>query len=332
MKHPSKSRHLAIFLAVLVIVSASSVVYIYSYTMDNSHVYTKAISIYSLHAPLDISVPELRQQRPSAVKRSKALLALTDRQSHAANPPANASQSNTTTSSPLAASTLLTLSRRVSTQSATNTSSPPSHVAHTTTPSKPSSSTSTTIQRPAPAIHIASRSSPQCRMANCLDYLSPIEASKVQKCTRNTVKLFGYEAVQEGKCRFLPDSSRQAVALASPEGSGNTWLRGLLEKATGICTGFCCCDHQMRAQGFMGESVMGGKVLVVKTHLAVPQWIGAPRKRRWEGTYGSAVVLIRNPARALIAEWNRRMTLEAKKDLATADSHTNSVSNNKFSK
>ena len=35
----------------------------------------------------------------------------------------------------------------------------------------------------------------------------------------------------------MDGSKRAAVALASHPGSGNTWVRGLLEKATGICTG-----------------------------------------------------------------------------------------------
>ncbi len=40
-----------------------------------------------------------------------------------------------------------------------------------------------------------------------------------------------------GECHFMNGSSRSAVALASFPGSGNTWARGLLEKATGVCTG-----------------------------------------------------------------------------------------------
>ncbi len=40
-----------------------------------------------------------------------------------------------------------------------------------------------------------------------------------------------------GECHFMNGSSRSAVALASFPGSGNTWARGLLERATGVCTG-----------------------------------------------------------------------------------------------
>ena len=39
------------------------------------------------------------------------------------------------------------------------------------------------------------------------------------------------------KCRFMDGTNRYPVALASLPGSGNTWVRGLLEQATGICTG-----------------------------------------------------------------------------------------------
>ena len=35
----------------------------------------------------------------------------------------------------------------------------------------------------------------------------------------------------------MSGQGRAAVALVSFPGSGNTWVRGLLESATGICTG-----------------------------------------------------------------------------------------------
>ena len=39
------------------------------------------------------------------------------------------------------------------------------------------------------------------------------------------------------ECRFMNGSGRSPVGLVSFPGSGNTWVRGLLQKATGICTG-----------------------------------------------------------------------------------------------
>ena len=38
-------------------------------------------------------------------------------------------------------------------------------------------------------------------------------------------------------CHFMDGSNRAPIGLISPPGSGNTWVRGLLEQATGICTG-----------------------------------------------------------------------------------------------
>ena len=48
-----------------------------------------------------------------------------------------------------------------------------------------------------------------------------------------------YSDSKPGPCHFMDGSRRAAVALASFPGSGNTWVRGLLEKATGVCTGRC---------------------------------------------------------------------------------------------
>ena len=39
------------------------------------------------------------------------------------------------------------------------------------------------------------------------------------------------------RCQFIDGKDRDPVALVSVPGSGNTWARGLLETATGICTG-----------------------------------------------------------------------------------------------
>ena len=41
----------------------------------------------------------------------------------------------------------------------------------------------------------------------------------------------------QGGCRFMDGRKRAAVALVGFPGSGNTWVRGLLERTTGYCTG-----------------------------------------------------------------------------------------------
>ena len=43
-------------------------------------------------------------------------------------------------------------------------------------------------------------------------------------------------------CHFIDGRDRSPVCLKSYPGSGNTWMRGLLEKASGICTGMSDCD------------------------------------------------------------------------------------------
>ena len=60
------------------------------------------------------------------------------------------------------------------------------------------------------------------------------------QCTRKSNgSLHDTEVLQRinGKCHFMNGSNRAPVGLISPPGSGNTWVRGLLEQATGICTG-----------------------------------------------------------------------------------------------
>ena len=161
----------------------------------------------------------------------------------------------------------------------------------------------------------------ECKQANCLDYLSMEEKILLESCRQKTIQK-NY-TLQTPTCRFLKGYGRDPVALNSQEGSGNTWLRGLLEKATGICTGFYGCDYAMRAEGFLGESIKSGHVLVVKTHVHIPKWKGerSDPKLNYESAYGSGVFLIRNPARGMIAEWNR---------LTTHSSHTNVASENRF--
>ena len=166
-----------------------------------------------------------------------------------------------------------------------------------------------------------------CNETNCLEFLSKSETMHLKRCGQMTSEKQSGVKIEQSTCTFLPYKDRTPVALSSPPGSGNTWLRGLLERATGVCTGYGLCDTEMRARGFLGEQIVSGKVLVVKTHSIIPQWVGERVRVSWEGSYGSAVLLIRNPVQALIAEWNRIMTLEMKKNgTQTNGSHINVVS------
>ena len=80
-----------------------------------------------------------------------------------------------------------------------------------------------------------------CADGLCLEYLSTSERSDFDKCTGRAVFLsqrkFKSTALNNGTCHFVNGTGRRRVALASFPGSGNTWVRGLLEMTSGICTG-----------------------------------------------------------------------------------------------
>lgn len=87
------------------------------------------------------------------------------------------------------------------------------------------------------------------------------------------------------------------VALASFPGSGNTWLRYLLQQATGLLTGSVYKDYALLKNGFPAESIANGSVLVVKTHEF------GPKSR---SKFDRVVLLVRDPFASLLAEFNRR--------------------------
>ncbi len=70
--------------------------------------------------------------------------------------------------------------------------------------------------------------------------LSSRELDLYKKCrlsTQRNKKMKKFGPIVEGHCCFMNGTGRKIVGLGSFPGSGNTWLRGLLEKATGICSG-----------------------------------------------------------------------------------------------
>ena len=136
------------------------------------------------------------------------------------------------------------------------------------------------------------------------------------------------------RCKFINGTDRDPVALVSVPGSGNTWVRGLLEKATGVCTGSIYCDYPLRNEGFIGELVHDGGVLVIKTHTSDFQWAGMMLEKRNidDAFYGSAIFLIRNPFDTFVAE-RHRSSLLRKGDLNEKDgSHVYSINKTEFGK
>ncbi|XP_051542437.1 WSC domain-containing protein 1-like [Myxocyprinus asiaticus] len=108
--------------------------------------------------------------------------------------------------------------------------------------------------------------------------------------------------VLDAKCKertFLPQKSRPLVALSSFPGAGNTWLRHLIELATGFYTGSYYFDGSLYNKGFKGEKDywQSGRVICVKTHESGQREIEM---------FNSAILLMRNPYRSLMAEFNRK--------------------------
>ncbi|XP_060060181.1 sialate:O-sulfotransferase 1 [Erinaceus europaeus] len=108
--------------------------------------------------------------------------------------------------------------------------------------------------------------------------------------------------MQDTRCtdrRFLPTKSKVFVALSSFPGAGNTWARHLIEHATGFYTGSYYFDGTLYNKGFKGEKDhwRSRRTICVKTHES--------GKREIE-MFDSAILLIRNPYRSLVAEFNRK--------------------------
>ncbi|XP_069160117.1 WSCD family member AAEL009094-like [Procambarus clarkii] len=93
------------------------------------------------------------------------------------------------------------------------------------------------------------------------------------------------------------DPPGPATALVSFPGSGNTWIRYLLQQVTGYYSGSVYKDYALMKNGFPAESVSNGSVVVVKTH----EW--GPEIRK---TFSRAVLVMRDPYLAIQAEFNRQ--------------------------
>ncbi|XP_061527597.1 sialate:O-sulfotransferase 2 [Phycodurus eques] len=108
--------------------------------------------------------------------------------------------------------------------------------------------------------------------------------------------------VQDNRCmdrHFLPTRANQLVALASFPGAGNTWARHLIELATGFYTGSYYFDGSLYNKGFKGERDhwRSGRTICIKTHESGKKEIEA---------FHSSILMIRNPYKALMAEFNRK--------------------------
>lgn len=173
----------------------------------------------------------------------------------------------------------------------------------------------------------------RCRNTICLEFLKDqgLDVPHFRYCWRKTQL---EREPPQSACRFINGAGRNPVGLASFPGSGNTWVRGLLQRVSGVCTGGIYCDVTLRASGFPGESIRSGAVLVVKTHQTDPRWTGVEYSKSAPFTYfhkvehipvySSGILLIRNPYDALVSEWHREMTVNS------TDNHIDRVGTDYF--
>lgn len=113
--------------------------------------------------------------------------------------------------------------------------------------------------------------------------------------------------------RMSFQSSGPKVALVSFPGSGNSWVRQLIESATGIYTGAMYCDPSYVKAGMIGEGMDSNHVIATKLHF----WPSVV-KGYLQG--GKAVYIIRSPFAAILSENNRniaRNTKDFNKELAS---------------
>ena len=106
-------------------------------------------------------------------------------------------------------------------------------------------------------------------------------------------------------------SSGPIVALGSFPGSGNSWVRQLLESATGIYTGALYCDVSYIQAGMIGEGVATKNVIAIKTH----DW---PYAARQLINHDKAIYIVRSPFGSILSEHSRFLARAYK----TSNRHT----------
>ena len=118
--------------------------------------------------------------------------------------------------------------------------------------------------------------------------------------------------------------SGPVVALGSFPGSGNSWVRQLLESATGIYTGAMYCDGSYIGAGMIGEGITTANVIAIKTH----DW---PYAAKQHLNHDRAVYIVRSPFGSILSEHNRFLASFYKKKLQLGDRHTSEVHQDYYS-
>ena len=112
--------------------------------------------------------------------------------------------------------------------------------------------------------------------------------------------------------------------LVSHPGSGNSWVRQLLEATTGIYTGSVRdCDTDYIKIGMLGEGIVSDNVVAVKFH-------EGPLPKKWQ--FRKIIYILRNPYDAIVAEYKRRIAANARSHgiTVTRNPHISEFSIKKF--
>uniref|UniRef100_A0A3P8VWJ9 WSC domain containing 2 n=1 Tax=Cynoglossus semilaevis TaxID=244447 RepID=A0A3P8VWJ9_CYNSE len=128
------------------------------------------------------------------------------------------------------------------------------------------------------------------------------QGEEFESCGNDEYFVVYQTQVQDNRCmdrHFLQNRAKQLVALASFPGAGNTWARHLIELATGFYTGSYYFDGYLYNKGFKGERDhwRSGRTICIKTHES---------GRKEIESFDSSILMIRNPYKALMAEFNRK--------------------------
>ena len=120
------------------------------------------------------------------------------------------------------------------------------------------------------------------------------------------MKLYEYFSDSEGKVQIpRPFQSCKKMSfqdfgvptlLVSRPGSGNSWVRQLLETTTGIYTGGVDCDPDYIKAGMLGEGISSENVITIKFHMEPPEFY-----------FKKAIYIIRNPYKSFVADYNRHV-------------------------
>ena len=181
-----------------------------------------------------------------------------------------------------------------------------------TTTTKPTLSTTSLKASDSPRVQHSSF----CFGKFCVNTVESSDRQRMFNCLRKAleyVRGMGYSHrfalnKMQCSCELMNGAGRKRFGLVSLPGSGNTWVRGLLEKATGVCTGSMWCDRTLRSAHFCGEGMRGKSLLLVKNHDALLHWSGendGGELQNQKVPYDAVIFLHRNPFDAIVAEWNR---------------------------